>query len=100
MGIRSFQMLIWGLMLTSPSAATAQSPGPITNGILRRNDFAGYGIFPHASYQRSGLIPPAHEKLNSSISRSGSARAIGGALEGRPSQASPTLGPSLFQSPS
>jgi hypothetical protein len=40
----------------------------------------------HGSYQHGGLISPAHEKLNSSISLSGSARAIGGALQGRPRQ--------------
>ena len=59
-----------------PSAATSQSPGPSTDGILRRNDFAGYGISPQASCQHGGLIPPAHEKLNSSISRSSSAATI------------------------
>ena len=41
------------------SAATAQSPGPITNEILRRNDFAGYEIFTQVSYQYGGLISPA-----------------------------------------
>ena len=65
------------------SAATAQSPGPITNEILRRNDFAGYEIFTQVSYQYGGLISPAHEKSTLSILRSGSARAIGGPLEAR-----------------
>jgi hypothetical protein len=38
------------------SAAIAQRPGPITNEILRRNDFAGYEIFTQVSYQYGGLI--------------------------------------------
>jgi hypothetical protein len=56
------------------SAATAQSPGPITIEILHRTDFAGYEIFTQVSYQYGGLISPAHEKSTLLISRSGSAQ--------------------------
>ena len=76
----------------SPNHILDLHGNPLHNCLIKRvlektqPNFAVIGIFPHASYQRSGLIPPAHEKLNSSISRSGSARAIGGALEGRPAE--------------
>jgi hypothetical protein len=63
-----------------------QSPGSIASGILLPNDVAGYGICRHVSYQRGGLVSPAHEKSSSSISPFGIALAIGGALEGRPRQ--------------
>jgi cellulose synthase/poly-beta-1,6-N-acetylglucosamine synthase-like glycosyltransferase len=37
-------------------APSARSPGPITTGILRQNDVAGYGICAHFSYQHGGLV--------------------------------------------
>ncbi len=73
---------------SAESAATAQSAGPITTGILRQNDGAGYGVFRHFSYQHVSLGSPAHERSSSSISRSSGAQAIGGGLEGRPRQSS------------
>ena len=73
------------VMLTSPRLPQLPgAQGRSQSGFYTQTMAAGYGIFTHFSYQHGGLVSPAHEKLSSSISRSGSARAIGGALEGRP----------------